>query len=312
MALCDLALFGGGRLFAIVTTNVLLHRSIQVPLGDNTSRTVLVRGPMPLNKVSSREADLEGIIQVAYLEMAEAFVGYFAVTYIGRIAGEHWGTFGMFVMMGFVDLIWEGAYALKWTPETYGYALVDDTGGQPSRAFAIFRRGITDGLYYTAVLLVWKSSYVPKEGFFGDTTGQMLWFARNFVHRLLRRGTWRKVVDLKQSIFPDDRKKLVTYRSNEYHSVYVKVDVNGEVQGAFVWDWQKGTREIDLGKLLARVERAAKSKISWEDELEREKSVFLQRYVLTHSVNEPLNSEVSSSAASREEEKKGIEPDGKE
>ena len=81
MALCDLALFGGGRLSAIVTTNVLLHRSIQVPLGDNTSRTVLVRGPMPLNEVSSREADLEGIIQVAYLEMAEAFVGYFAVTY---------------------------------------------------------------------------------------------------------------------------------------------------------------------------------------------------------------------------------------
>ena len=45
---------------------------------------------------------------------------------------------------------------------------------------------------------------------FGDTTGQMLWFAR-ILYIAFRRGTWRKVVDLKQSIYPDDRKKLVTY-----------------------------------------------------------------------------------------------------
>jgi hypothetical protein len=171
-----------------------------------------------------------------------------------------------FLAISFVDWYWTKVNRRIWGPTKTAYYLVNDRGEEVGLFGAVLRRGVTDGVYYTAMLFVWAYSYDPDKGPLGESLGGSLWFARNLAHRVVRKATWRKLVDWYQSKRPPKGRRLAKYGADEYTEIYVNLDDSGGYISAFIWNWRDGEKNFDLDKVLRyRNQVVNDTQGSWEE-----------------------------------------------
>jgi hypothetical protein len=172
--------------------------------------------------------------------------------------------------IGVTDFLY-GHYA-NWTVEDRDlvHYLVDDRGGERSYFWAIFRRGASDALFYTAVGLAWRigrigiaaASEKEAAGFMFSIS----WVFRNAGHRFARIEIWYRLRDRFWSKNADKRTPITRYRDGEQTKIYVKVE-QGQYQSAFVISWKTGEkRPLRLDAIMASIVKSVFDlNASWEE-----------------------------------------------
>jgi hypothetical protein len=274
------AIMGVGRLLGNVATNVVLHNRVEIG-----GRDVLVRGLFAPSRTSPNSADAVYLYGNLQMEFWEAVVG----AGLGKLAGaEDWGTAGQtwFVMgmIALTDLIY-GLVSTRSTKEWF-YYLVDDRAGEKNYWLALFRRGASDAIFYTAMGLVWSNSVsaATEKDAWAFMFG-MGWIFRNAGHRFARIEIWYRVKRAYRSWRPDTRTPLVHYQDGESTSIYVSVQ-NGKYQSSFVYSWaQDRQREIKLDRIMGYIKQVAYDPTSSWEQIAQQRQLLQQipqRRQVTH------------------------------